>query len=366
MKAKVSTSEAVVKIPIEMKGNLPFVAVEIGGKTYNFLFDTGAGTVITPQLFQELHLSEKGKMQITDSQSNKSTETIALIPELKLGSLVCKNVGCMVVDFKPAVFQCLKIDGIIGTNLMQHLFWKVNYREKYIEATDKLSLFKPEEFTIKWDFVRTKQKRPILISSLYDQKIGILFDTGASSYINISKKWVEQHKDSIKSEKITFKGKKATGIYGVNQTDSLIQLFKPERFKFSEYSLSGQPIATSSSSLIGNDFLEHYVFILDWKNQKIHLKELEKPRERLRFPFGFTYVDGKFVVMSVLQTENQPLQVGDIITSINGQKLSELSEDERCMILTTHYDSDSIRIEIVRGDQILPFEFERKDFFKAE
>ena len=71
MKGKITTSERVSKIPIDMIGKLPFVKVEINGKIYNFMFDTGAMCAVSYQLFQELQLPIKGKMPITDSQRNK-------------------------------------------------------------------------------------------------------------------------------------------------------------------------------------------------------------------------------------------------------------------------------------------------------
>ena len=58
------------------------------------MFDTGAMCAVSSQLFQELQLSIKGKMPITDSQRNKKEEIITLLPELKLGTIKFKNIEC--------------------------------------------------------------------------------------------------------------------------------------------------------------------------------------------------------------------------------------------------------------------------------
>ena len=363
MKGEITTSERVSKIPIDMIGKLPFVKVEINGKIYNFMFDTGAMCAVSSQLFQELQLPIKGKMPITDSQRNKKEEIITLLPELKLGTIKFKNFGVAVIDFDEFEFKCTKIDGIIGANQMAKLFWKINYREKVIEATDNLSNFEREAYTTEWDFITTKQKTPILVSKFYHQKIGFLLDTGANAYIDISKEFVDKAKDSIQSKIITREGYNSIGIYGENKIANTQYQLKPSQFEIANQSFKDELISTGSFNLIGNDYLEHFSFILDWKNNKVYLKELEKPQPLLWFPFSARYIGSQYVVTSIYKTENQPLKLNDAIISINGQKIVDLSEKELCDLIL-NYKSETIKIEILRNNQILPFEFSRENYFR--
>ena len=119
----------------------------------------------------------------------------------------------------------------------------------------------------------------------------------------------------------------------------------------------------SFSALKGNDYLEHFSFILDWKNNKVYLKELEKPQPLLRFPFSARYIRSQYVVTSIYKTENQLLKLNDVIISINGQKIVDLSQKELCDLIL-NYKSETIKIEILRNNQILPFEFSRENYFR--
>lgn len=365
MKGKVVMSEKINRIPVEIKGKLPFVKVEINGRMYNFLFDTGAVTCISSELYKQLHLTPKAKrLQIKDSQSNKKDEIVTILPEMKLGSISFQNIGCVVIDFDSFEFRCTDIDGVIGTNHMQHLFWKMNHQEKYLEVATDLAFLDKTGFDIEWDFIPNRQKTPVLPSNFYGQRIGFLFDTGANAYLNMRKGFFDKAKDSIKIPMVTFEGVNMVGIYGEDKNNKEKYLFKPQQLEIAKQSFENELVATSATNLIGNDYLEHFNYILDWKRNKIYLKELEKPSVRLYFPFSPRYKDEKMFVSFILKTKNQPLRLGDVIISVNGQKIADKSQQQICDMLIKNYDSDVISIEILRDNQVLPFTFTREDFFR--
>lgn len=364
MNGDITITENVAKIPIDVKTKLPFVKIEINGKEYNFLFDTGAITCISSNLYKELQLNPKKNILVYDSQGNKKKEVITIIPKLKIGSVLMKNVSSVVINFNSFGFKCTKIDGIIGSNHLKDLFVKVDNKERVIEIINNLSLLDKTGFDKEWDFTENKFKKPILVSTFYGKKMRFLFDTGANSYIDINKKFFEEVKDSIKTSFITFEGNSTEGIYGKDKVNNSIHFFKPEKLEIAEHSFKDELVSTGFSNLIGNDYLEHFNYILDWKHKKIYFKELDKPQTKKSFPFSPNYVDNKLIVSSVLKTENQPLCLGDVIVSINGEKIDEMSQEQLCNLFLNDYELDTINIEILRDNQVLPFTFTREDFFK--
>lgn len=67
----------VEKINLNYTNELPFVKVNINGKIYQFLFDSGAPTVISTSIYNELDLKKKHRSKVTDSKKisrNKSLQ----------------------------------------------------------------------------------------------------------------------------------------------------------------------------------------------------------------------------------------------------------------------------------------------------
>ncbi len=120
----------VEKIELTFINELPFCQVEIGGKIFRFLVDTGAPTVISDEIFQSLKLKVSHTSLVTDSENKKRKQKYVLLPQIKIGNLVFKDIGSIVINFDNNELKCFGFDGIVGANLLAHLFCKFNYEEK--------------------------------------------------------------------------------------------------------------------------------------------------------------------------------------------------------------------------------------------
>lgn len=169
-KGEVQLQNPVEKVNLRFENNLPFVKVDINGKMYNFLFDTGAPTVISGAIYKALNLKKKYKRVIGDSDQNMQQQILTELPEMKVDRLVFKNVGAVVLDLNSAELGCLKIDGIIGANQMAKLFWKVNYSENSLEASKDLSLFDLRDYGSVIPFETKAQKTPMVSATLLKEK----------------------------------------------------------------------------------------------------------------------------------------------------------------------------------------------------
>jgi len=70
----VNSKNEVEEIKINIINDLPLCQVEIDGKTYNFLVDTGAPTAISDEIFQTHKIKESHTSSMTDSHKNTANQ----------------------------------------------------------------------------------------------------------------------------------------------------------------------------------------------------------------------------------------------------------------------------------------------------
>lgn len=119
----------------------PLVEVEVNGVKKNFWFDTGAGlSVIASDAAEECNVVPAGSdMAKSGTSTSKEVGFMpAGIREMKFAGLTVKNHPVMIFNKKDLEFKLLgfitlmKIDGIIGWNLIRQLGWDIDYKNKTI------------------------------------------------------------------------------------------------------------------------------------------------------------------------------------------------------------------------------------------
>ncbi|REC63896.1 hypothetical protein DRF65_04125 [Chryseobacterium pennae] len=361
----VQLKSTVEKINLKYSTDLPFVKVSINGKIYNFLLDTGAPTVISTAVYTDLGLEKKYKSSVKDSQKNKQDQIFTVLPEMIVDQLVFKNIGVMVMDLTATEFECFKVDGILGSNQMAKLFWRINYDENSLEATRDLSRFDLTGYDIIIPFDVKDQKTPIIKASILDQKINFTFDTGSSGNIKITN---NNYNSKKVTEKIDVYGNSSVGAFGAGNPVSGY-IFKASNIAVGNKTFNKAMVATGSSNLIGNDFLKNFVFVLDWEGRKIYMKQIKEASYKLEsFGFGYRFIDSKPTVVYVLQEENFPLMVGDSIISINNINLDNLDKEGVCHYFLNRVEKDvtAIDMKIKRGGVVMSVNLKKKMYLKAD
>ena len=361
---EVVLKDPVEKINLKFANELPLVSVSINGKQYQFLFDTGAPTVISNAVYSELNLKKKHKSKVGDSQKNKQEQIFTQLPEMIIDQMVFKNIGAVVLDLEGPEFGCLKIDGIIGANQMAKLFWRINYSENLLEATNDLVKFPTGEYEMVFDFKPKPQKTPILESYILDKKINLTFDTGFTGGIKISDSNYDPQNRKVQS--VETYGVNSVGAYGTGKPLSSYH------FKTNEVSLSGQKfedeiIMTGNSSLVGNEFLKKFKFIIDWQNNKVYLHRLMNIPSKLEsFGFAYRFIDLKAKVVLVFQGINNPVKIDDEILSINNISFENLDQESACNYLLNRVEKgeSQIKVKVKREGKILDFTVDRKEYLK--
>lgn len=333
---KLKETSFVEKIPFTFHFGLPIVIVEIEGKTYNFLFDTGAPTVISPELQALLKLEPKTVGKTSDSQSNSSQQAFVKIPSMKIGNLNFENIGATVIDMKKVFeFKCMNLDGIIGANQMEKAIWQIDYRNNIITASNNISNFNIPKHTEILKFAPRKgQKTPKVMVKIGNKAMKTTFDTGATTDFNFP---FETYKSEIEfltgTEAI---GSSSSGIYGTNK-GAITTYKKIPKFTIDNIQIANQIVTFNegSSAIIGNAFFKNYRLILVWKENKIYMiKELEIKNATLEtFGIGLRYINNQPTIAKIFKgtdADKSGLQIGDKIIAIDDRDVSNLTETEAC------------------------------------
>ncbi len=118
----------------------PLVPVRIGGKEYNFWLDTGSSmTMLASDVARDLNVVPlvPDTLEIVTSTGRVKAHP-ALLPLLQIGTIVVRNAPTMIVDEglmqmrEPRLVELtakVKIDGIIGFDIIRQLDLEVDYGE---------------------------------------------------------------------------------------------------------------------------------------------------------------------------------------------------------------------------------------------
>ncbi len=360
-KGEVVLQHPVEKINLRFENNLPFVKVSINGKMYNFLFDSGAPTVISHAIYNELNLTKKYKRSVKDSNETTQQQIFTELPEMIVDEVVFKNIGAIVLDLNSAELGCLKVDGIIGANQMAKLFWRVSYSDNSLEATSDLSLFDLKDYPTIIPFDPKPQKTPVVKTRIFDKDVDFTFDTGFSGRFEITENKIDTK--NVRKVMETF-GTRSTGAFGAAKAVAG-SIFRVDLMTFGNGIFRDELVSTSTSDLMGNEFFKDFSMIFDWKNNKIYMKRLKNNPAKLE-SFGFTYrfIDKKPVVAFIFQQQDFPLKIGDSIISINDVVLDNLDQDQACYYFINRVEKDqkTITIKIRREGKILDFKLDKKEY----
>lgn len=125
----------------------PLIRVHIGGRLFHFWLDTGSSmTILASDVASSLGITPlvTDTLEIVTS-TGRITAQPALIPMLRLGNLVVRNVPTMVVDETAMRMResepigqrpQLKIDGIIGFDIIRRVDIEVDYIDLVLKLRD--------------------------------------------------------------------------------------------------------------------------------------------------------------------------------------------------------------------------------------
>jgi len=352
--AKTESKKFAETVPFTVSNNLMFVAVQIDGKKYNFLFDTGAVTMVSKELLEKFAFKEVMQNKLVDGSGETKVEKFYMIKQLRLGNVTFENIGAASMDLKKMSAQfCMPIDGIIGANLMRNFYWKFDYRNKSIVFSDRK--IKPAEKSYDLEFQEDFSGTPLIKLFFKQYNFLAIFDTGNNKGFNLPdslyfksgySKDIVLRRGSGNTE-FTLFGNKAV----VNHASILDSITLGTRL------FKNQPVRIGPSPLpiLGNKFLMNFdEVVIDWQSSVIHLPEQYRSEEPLKtLGFDPLFTDGKIVVSYIWDgsdAQKQGLELGDAIIAIDGRSVDAVTQEQWCTLREAVKDQSTLKFKVRKKD----------------
>ena len=318
-----TTNNYYVEIPFEFVNSKIIVPVNIGGKTYRFLFDTGAPTIISEELFKTLETTFLNTISVSDANQNKDVLKVVSVPKLIFGTIKFQNIPVLVHAINSSeVFSCFKIDGFIGSNMLRNTIVQIDLNNKIIKLTDnkkRLNLNKKKSEKLK--LLGVQSSPYIWIRFNEKVKEQVLIDTGMSGFYDIShKNFNILQKENLFKVINTSHGAKSFGLFGGAEKKEQKRLLVPNLlFSNSNFTNLVTTTTNDTNSRIGAKLLNHGIITIDFKNKRFYFNAPKKVNLKKELHgFDPMIIDNKLVVGFVWNEElKKKINFGDQILKIN-------------------------------------------------
>ncbi len=260
-------------VDIEIKNKLIFVPVQIGGKKYNFLFDSGAPFSISKKLQKTFNFKVISNGHIVDSDNNRKEVNYVQVDTIQIGSIPFTNQTAFEGDFTSnPILECLKIDGIIGSNLMRYSNWTIDQSLKKITLSNTISQ-KTKEESIIVPFQTDNQYNILVSIGIGASTVkNLKVDYGSNGSIGLPKNVFSLLKERKIIGKTYFeKGSKRSGIIGKSVSLNR-QITFVDSVELGGLKIDDVELRSSTSGLIGNKVLSKYIVTIDWGSNKLYFR----------------------------------------------------------------------------------------------
>lgn len=109
--------------------------------------------------------------------------------------------------------------------------------------------------------------------------------------------------------------------------------------------------------------------MLDWRENRILLQQVnDLPKNISNFGFNYRFVNNQAEVALLFTEANSPLQIGDIILSMNNIDLRNLDDESLCTFFMDGIEenTDTLAIEVKRQEKILRYTLTKKEMFPLQ
>lgn len=248
----------------------PLVEVNIKGRSFLFLVDTGSSTsLVDKQLAQEIGMKGRSPLKLVLSNGNKTEGLLCAIESISLGPLFVKNVPALIVGqlHQKPYARGYNFQGVLGMDFLSRFNLLIDYPNRVINLLKK-------DFAIQ-DVVATGSKMVAEIPFFLNpqgliflkgrsrlKEFLFLFDTGSRDYpMEFSKEFVQALKLSQGSlddplSCVTLDSLQIKGLRG-DFTPLSLEMPTLEKIPF--------------GGIIGNSLLHRYKLFFDFQRMVLRL-----------------------------------------------------------------------------------------------
>lgn len=325
-------------VPFEVVHEKMVIPVEINGKTYRFLVDTGAPNVISKEVYEEIKPQLLQSIEVGDINNKSAMLDLVVLDKIKLGELVFSSTVALVKDLKNApVFHCFGVDGLVGSNLFKNAVVHFDWKNKKITLTDKAEKLELNTKPQKLKLIGA-QKAPYVEVSIIREgyKKGsevLLVDTGADGFYDISKRAYDIFKnhEGIFEIKDVASGSNSMGIFGSGDKNIQMRVqMKGIKIAGSTFENVLTDTTESENSRLGLDILKFGNLTLDFKSKKWYYEGIDNvDLTEKGSKVDLTFIDNKLVVGLVWdESLKNSIAFGDEIIKLDETDITVLNPCE--------------------------------------
>ncbi len=338
---------------IYKKNSLVFLKVIINGKEYLFLFDTGASLcLISDEIASESAV--QNTIHFTDEYENKSKANVVL-QNIQIGNSSFNNIVCVVNDMKTlTTLGCVKIDGIIGANLINLSNWKIDPVKNLLSFSK--STFKKQEISeCELEIKYTGSGLPLIKLNYDNTPFYTLIDFGFSDYLELNNDILKKSKKIRKINQI-----KGFGIHSLTINsiiESKVSRLLIDTLRSENSTLINVPTTLNESKpKIGSSLLKRYLVKLNSLEQKLILTPLQYiDSTTLSFPIKFGLNDLNEIIINFIwetvDTKDLGLKIGQKVIKIDNKEFNKLSNSDLCELKDQLNQKSSIDITVIVGSK---------------
>ena len=313
-------------IAIEWERGQVLLPVEIGGRSYRFLFDTGAAQAVVYADSPVEGCRPAGLIRSQDATGAIDTVQLVTLPPVSLGHLTL--TGCQATILRRPVAG-RNIDGIIGFDLINRgLSAKIDVNHRLLILTDCKDFFRNEQtFSTRY---KLKYHVPyIKVCPAGRFKEFTLFDTGSRSLYGISRQSFDACRAKIGAEADSLRegrslGRHAIGHFGSERLSEVFFLHLQRLSAFDHAFCDVHTVTTQGESHLGAGLLNYgaVIFLPHKKricfqpyNQQVKTTVSNRQQDIAFVP------EGAMPSVGLIWEQGEPYRLGfrqgDIITKID-------------------------------------------------
>lgn len=343
-------------LPYENINGKIIVNVNINGKFYRFILDTGAPTSISSRLFNEINPNIISTIPITDANNKKDSLLVVRLNNIKLGDVDFLNIPTLVIKENP-ILDCFKVDGFLGSNLLRNSIIQFNNTKKELTITsDNKNLTLNSKSAT--NLILDNQSSPIIsifLGSKKKVKEQLLLDLGMNGFYDLSLSHFNFFKKNEAFQILgSANGSNSMSLFGTNNDFLQHLLFIPQIELNGNKILNVTTITTSdNNSKIGSKILEYGTVTIDYKNKKFYFEPYNQndiDATEKRFPIDFIPENNKLYVSFIWDNDLlTKVSKGDQIIRIDDVNYEEVS---MCNLITnSSIFKDKIKLKLTTKNQ---------------
>ena len=321
-----SRSNFVDSIAIEWERGQVLLPVEIGGKTYRFLFDTGAAQAVVYADSPIDGYRPAGIIRSQDATGATDTVQLVTLPPVTLGHLTLTFCQAT-IHRRPVAGR--KIDGIVGFDLINRgLSAKIDVRRRLLILTDRKDFFRNEHgFSARYKLKCHVPYVKVSPTGRYEEFT--LFDTGSRSLYGMSRQSFDACRAKIGAETNSLiegrsLGRHAMGHFGSERLHEVFFLHLPCLSAFDHAFCDVHTLTTQGESHLGAALLDYGAVIVLPHKKRICFQPYN---QQVQTTVGNQQLDIAFVPengmpsVGLIWEQGEPYRLGfrqgDIITKID-------------------------------------------------